>query len=84
MLESRESDIDKDIIKRFDKILELLIKNQKVKMSCYVNKTYLSIPKEDQVNNIQTMDKDNLKQDFNNFKSLMINEFESMKYYFFN
>ena len=29
------------------------------------------------------MDKDNLKQDFNNFKSLMINEFESMKYYFF-
>ena len=29
------------------------------------------------------MDKDNLKQDFNNFKSLMISEFESMKYYFF-
>ena len=29
------------------------------------------------------MDKDNLKEDFSNFKNLMINEFESMKYSFF-
>ena len=29
------------------------------------------------------MHKDNLKEDFNNFKNLMINEFESMKYSFF-
>ena len=30
------------------------------------------------------MDKDNLKEDFNNFKNIMINEFESMTYSFFN
>ena len=80
MLESLESDIDKE---SFDKILELLIKNQKVKTSCYANKTCLSIPKEDQVNNIYSTDIDNLKEDFNNFKNLMINQFESIKYSFF-
>ena len=64
MLESLESDIDKE---SFDKILELLIKNQKVKTSCYVNKTCLSIPKEDQINNIQTADKYHLREDFKNF-----------------
>ena len=79
VLESLESDIDKE---SFDKISELLIKNQKVKTSCYTSKTCLSIPKKDQINNIHTTDKDNLKEDFNNFKNLMINEFESMKYYF--
>ena len=80
VLESLDSDIDKE---SFDKILEFLIKNQKVKTSCYANKTCLSIPKEDQIKNIHTTDKDNLKEDFNNFKNLMINEFESMKYSFF-
>ena len=80
VLESLESDIDKE---SFDKILGFLIKNQKVKTSCYANKTCLSIPKEDQIKNIHTTDKDNLKEDFNNFKNLMINEFESMKYSFF-
>ena len=35
VLESRESDIDKE---SFDIMLELLIKNQKVKISCYANK----------------------------------------------
>ena len=53
-----------------------------MKTSCYANKTCLSIPKEDQINNIRTTDKDNLKEDFNNLKNLMINEFESMKYSF--
>ena len=53
-----------------------------MKTSCYANKTCLSIPKENQINNIRTTDKDNLKEDFNNLKNLMINEFESMKYSF--
>ena len=39
VLESLDSDIDKE---SFDKILEFLIKNQKVKTSCYANKTCLS------------------------------------------
>ena len=46
MIESLESNIDKEF---FDKILEFLMKNQKMKTSCYVNKTYLSIPREDQI-----------------------------------
>ena len=66
VLESLEYDIDKIL----DKILELLIKNQKVKTSCHENKACLSITKEDQIN------KDNLKEDFNYFKNH--NEFESM------
>ena len=72
-------DIDEE---SFDKILEFLIKNHKVKTSCYANKYCLSVPREDQINNIHMTDKDNLKVDFNNFKILMINEFESMKYSF--
>ena len=80
MLESLDSDIGKE---SFDKILEFFIKNQKVKRSCYANKTCLSIPKEDQIKNIHGKDKDNLKEDFNNFKNLIINESESMKYSFF-
>ena len=44
VLEPPESDIDDE---SFDKILETLIKNQKVKTSGYTNKTCLSIPKED-------------------------------------
>ena len=78
VLESLDSDIGKE---SFDKILEVLIKNQKVK-SCYANETYLSITKEDQIKNINTADKVNFKEDFNNFKNLMINKFESMKYSF--
>ena len=74
VLEFLESDIDKEY---FDKILELLIKNQKVKTSCS------SIPKEEQVNNIHITDKNNLKEDLNNFKNLTINKSESMKYSFF-
>ena len=75
-----ESDIDKE---SFGKILEFLIKNQKVKTRYYANKTCLSIPEEDHIKNMHTTDKDNLKEEFNNFKNLMINEFESMKYSFF-
>ena len=80
VVKSLESDIDRE---SFDKVLELLIKNQKVKTNCYANETCLSIPKEDQVSNKHTTDKDNSKENFSNFESLMINEFESLKYYFF-
>ena len=75
-LESLESDTDKE---SFDKILELLIENRKLKTSCYENKTCLLIPKKDQINN----NKDDLKEDFNSFKNLMINEFDLMKCSFF-
>ena len=61
--------------------MQLVKSENNVKTSCYANKTCLSIPKEDQIKNIHTTDKGNLK-DFNNFKNLMINEFESMKYSF--
>ena len=41
VLESLESDIDNEyLIKK----IELLVKNQKVKKSCYASKTCLSIP----------------------------------------
>ena len=80
MLESLESDTDKE---SFGKILEFLIKNQKVKTRYYASKTCPSIPEEDHIKNMHTTDKDNLKEEFNNFKNLMINEFESMKYSFF-
>ena len=54
-----------------------------MRASCYANENCLSIPKEDQIKNIHRKDKDNLKEDFSNFKNLMINEFDSMKHYFF-
>ena len=54
-----------------------------MKTSCYANKTCQSISKEDQIKNTHKTDKDILKEDFNNFKNLMINEFESIKYSFF-
>ena len=54
-----------------------------MKTICYASESCLSIPKEHQMNNTQTTDKDKLKEDFNNFKSLMKNEFEFMKYSFF-
>ena len=76
-LESLESDTDKE---SFDKILKLLIENRKLKASCYENKTFLLIPKKDQINN----NKDDLKEDFNSFKNIMINEFDLMKFSFFN
>ena len=53
-----------------------------MKTSSYANKTCLSIPKKNQIKNIHTTDKDDLKEDFKNFKNVMIIEFESMKYYF--
>ena len=42
VLESLESDIDNEYLIKKKK--ELLIKNQKVKKSCYASKTCLSIP----------------------------------------
>ena len=77
VLESVESDIDKESL---DKILGL-IRNQKVETSCYANKTCLSTQRRS--NKKHTTDKDNLKEHFNNFENLMINEFELMKYSFF-
>ena len=61
--------------------MQLVKSENNVKTSCYANKICLSILKEDQIKNIHTTDKDNLK-DFNNFKNLMINESESTKYSF--
>ena len=46
VLESLDSDTD---MESFDKILEFLITNQKVKTRCCANKACLSIPKEDQI-----------------------------------
>ena len=60
----------------FDKELEVLIKDQKVKSSFKL----LSIPKELQVS---TTEKDDLKNDFDNFKNKMINEFDNLKSSFF-
>ena len=54
-----------------------------MKTSLFAKKTCQSIPKECQTKNIHTTDKDPLKEDFINFKNLMINEFESMKYSFY-
>ena len=62
---SLDSDLDKE---SFDKILEFLIRNQKVKTSCYANKTCLPIPKENQMNNIRTKDKDKLKEELQQLK----------------
>ena len=52
VLQSIENDVHKE---SFDKILQLLIKNQKVKTRCYANKTCLSISKENQINNRQIL-----------------------------
>ena len=68
VIEYLEGNIDKE---SFDKILEFLIKNQKVETSSYVYNTCLSIPREDQINNIRTTDKD-LNENFNNFKNLIL------------
>ena len=64
----------------FDKELEVLIKDQKVKSNFYANRTCLSIPKELQVS---MAGKDDLKNDFDNFKIKMINEFDDLKSSFF-
>ena len=64
----------------FDKELKVLIKDQKVKSSFYANRTCLSIPKGPQVS---TAEKEDLKNDFDNFKNKMINEFDNLKSSFF-
>ena len=80
VLESLENDIDRNL---FDETLEELVQNQKVKTSCYANRTCLSIPKEHPINNANTTVNDTLKNDFDNFKNLMTSEFNSMKSSFF-
>ena len=54
-----------------------------MKISCYANKTYLWIPKEDEIDNLQMTDKEKLREDFNNFKNILTNEIESMKFSFY-
>ena len=80
MLESRNSDIDREI---FVKILEFLSKIKTRKQAVVQIKPGYQYLKRIKEKNIHTTDKDNLKEYFNNFKNLMINEFESMKYYVF-
>ena len=67
-LESLENDIDRNL---FDETLAELVQNQKVKTSCYANRTCLSVPKEHPINNGNTTVNDTLKDDFDNFKNLM-------------
>ena len=66
--------------KFFDKELEVLIKDQKVKSSFCAHRTCLSISKELQVS---MAEKNDLKNDFDNFKNKMINEFDNLKSSFF-
>ena len=80
VLESLENDIDRNL---FDETLEELVQNQKVKTSCYANRTCLSIPKEHPINNANTTVNDTLKDEFDNFKNPMTSEFNSMKSSFF-
>ena len=79
MLESLNSDIDREI---FVKILEFLSKIKTRKQAVVQIKPGYQYLKRIKEKNIHTTDKDNLKEYFN-FKNLMINEFESMKYYVF-
>ena len=62
---------------------ETLVKKQKAEANCYGNRTCLSIPKKDPKNKKKTNDKDNLKEDFINFKNYMIGKLETMKSSFF-
>lgn len=62
---------------------ETLVKKQKAEANCYGNRTCLSIPKKDLKNKEKTNDKDNLKEDFINFKNYMIGKLETMKSSFF-
>ena len=75
--ESLENQVERKI---FDKELELLIKDQKVKSSSYANRTCLSIPKETEINNTK---KDHFKSDFDNLKNTLLTEFENLKSSFF-
>ena len=54
-----------------------------MKISCYANKNCLWIPKEDEIDNLQMTDKEKLREDFNNFKNILTNEIESMKFSFY-
>ena len=76
VLESLDNPIDRSY---FDETIETLIQNKKVKMSCYANKSCLSLPKQSE-GNIENNEIDNTsRNDFHSFKNLMLSEFESMK-----
>ena len=76
VLESLDNPIDRSY---FDETIETLIQNKKVKMSCYANKSCLSLPKQSE-GNIENNEIDNTsRDDFHSLKNLMLSEFESMK-----
>ena len=76
VLESLDNPIDRSY---FDETNEALIQNKKVKMSCYANKSCLSLPKQSE-GNIENNEIDNTsRDDFHSFKNLMLSEFESIK-----
>ena len=80
VLESLDNPIDRNY---FDETIEILIQNRKIKLSCYANKSCLSLPKQPEAN-IENTENDNTSEnDFDNFKNLMLSEFESMKSTFF-
>ena len=80
VLESLDNPIDRNY---FDETIEILIQNRKIKLSCYANKSCLSLPKQPEAN-IENTENDNTSEnDFDNFKNLMLSEFESMKSAFF-
>ena len=78
--ESLENEIIREF---FDENLETLIQKQQMKSNCYGNRTCLSIPKEDQTNKTKANDTDNIIEDFINFKTHLIEQFEKMKSSFF-
>ena len=64
--------IDNEKNREFSKeISETLVQKQKVKADCCENRTCLSISKGDQTNKTKTNDKDNLKEDFIDFKIIL-------------
>ena len=75
--------LENEIIREFDENLETLIQKQQMKSNCYGNRTCLSIPKEDQTNKTKANDTDNIIEDFINFKTHLIEQFEKMKSSFF-
>ena len=78
--ESLENEINREF---FEENLETLIQKQQVKANCYGNRTCFSIPKEDQTNKTKANETDNIIEDFSNFKTHLIEQFETMKSSFF-
>ena len=78
--ESLENEINREC---FEENLETPIQKQQLKANCYVNRTCLSIPKEDQKNKTKANGTDNIIEDFINCKTNLTEQFETMKSSFF-